>query len=301
MASANPPFLFQDALLLALVLPLAAVVSWGLLTVLGWAGLSRLSRRTERAIVVCVVVVVPWVPMRLLQVVTQVVMWVLAAFLAYFLLLVTPWARRVFLAPRIRAANRRILESGLVFAPVAQAPRGLEERTRALQSLGFERVVVVMEERSRAISSFLVRRADGVIAMASQLPRRYPRLPNIVMGLTSVVEGRRGTLATSNLGLRGVRVPTHLAQIFPDATPAFLSAAHEEARVFLQERGVRFQPVEADQVLDIIQWAERETASALQELSDDELVSRQIARQPVSFLEELDEAALSERIRPMVS
>lgn len=225
------------------------------------------------------------------------VLCVIVAMLAIKPLMTTSWGRRVLLAQPMRARLRRLADRGFVLTPVDEVPIELEATTRILESLGFVSVAVGRQS-SRSVVSILLRASGDVIAWASWATRSFPGSPRTGVAMISVVSGRRGVLDTTNSGLDIDSWPWQIVQIFPHASMDVLVRRHEEGRGLLEQRGVRFDQVDAHAAMEVFAWIQSMSVSALMEVSDDVLAKlpSRVAQQEASLAARLDEPDTMEQV-----
>jgi hypothetical protein len=130
-------------------------------------------------------------------------------------------------------------------APDALLPDPVKNAVERFEAIGFERVTTTIDEGGSVVAHLL--RADGVIAEAAVDPFG----PGADVDYTSVLDGGRGTLVTSNNGLGAQIWEGSLTQAFPGATEAHLLDSHEDGLAFLHDRGIEPDPVSPDRLLAI--------------------------------------------------
>jgi hypothetical protein len=128
-------------------------------------------------------------------------------------------------------------------APDALLPDPVKKAVERFEAIGFRRVTSTIDEDGSVIAHLL--RADGVLAEAVVDPMGN----GAAFDCTSILDGGRGELVTSNTGL-GVQLwDGELVQAFPGATAEHLLECHEDGLVFLRERGIDPDPVTPDRLL----------------------------------------------------
>lgn len=225
------------------------------------------------------------------------VLGVIVALLAIKPLLSTSWGQRVLLAQPTRSRLRRLADRGFVLTPVDELPIELEATTQILESLGFASIAVG-RLTSRSVVSILLRPYGDVIAWASWGTRSFPGSPRTGVAMISVVSGRPGVLDTTNSGLDIDSWPWQLVQIFPHASMDVLLRRHEEGRGLLEQRGVRFDQVDAHAAMEVFAWVQSMSVSSLMEVSDDVLAKlpSRVAQQEASLASRLDDTDTIEQI-----
>lgn len=188
------------------------------------------------------------IPLRVMAVIAAILLMVLLLLAAIFLMRSLGWIvgfRRKWLAqfgkPRIEA-------------PDTLLPDPVKKAVERFEAMGFEHVTTTIDERGSVVAHLLG--ADGVVAEAIVDPIG----PGAVFDYTSILDGGRGALVTSNSGL-GMQVwDGELVQAFPGATPEHLLESHEDGLTFLHDHGIDPDPTTADRLLavraDLVRRAE---------------------------------------------
>jgi hypothetical protein len=212
------------------------------------------------------------------------------------LLLSTAWGRRILVAPRIRSRLERAIRDGFPLSPTRKIPAELEAATRELESLGFATVRTGRQPRS--VVAIAVRRTAPVLAEAWWMARPVRGLPRTGITLSSIASKRKGMLQTSNGGFATGGWSQAVTQVFPGSTIAVLVERHDEARHLLEERGVRFEDVPPEDALELRAWTMSESAAAVLQLPDDDLVklSRNVVHGQTSLGSILDDPETIQRI-----
>jgi hypothetical protein len=194
------------------------------------------------------------VPLRVMAVIAGILLMVLLLLAAIFLIRSMGWLfgfRRKWLAkmgkPRIEA-------------PDALLPDPVKKAVERFEAIGFQRVATTISEGDSVVAHLL--RADGVVAEAIVDPMGS----GAVFDYTSMLDGGRGMLVTSNTGL-GVQLwDGALVQAFPGATAEHLVESHEDGLAFLHERGIDPDPMRRDRLLavraDLVRRAEESARAA---------------------------------------
>jgi hypothetical protein len=172
----------------------------------------------------------------------------LGVFLLVVLLIVANYVSKPF----EKIVNRRRLRRRGIDAyreTRVPTPPELVPGDASFEALGFEKIATI-RNTDGSTYAIRLRPRDGVTAETVLFgnPKRKDR---IVLELTSSLAGRQGNLATSTSGLGVFFWPGELRQVFPGATAEHLLEYHEEALASLAERGIRPDPLTAEEILPL--------------------------------------------------
>lgn len=152
-----------------------------------------------------------------------------------------------------RAQVRAQEREGYELLPFDGVPPPAVERKRAeMEGLGFE-VTLVGQDFGGGPHVLLFRGSDSIIGEVVEYVTG-PAAGTIVVELTSILDGRRAVLATSNYGLVLDIWPAELRQTFPGASARQLLLGHERALELLEAHGLRSQPLTSEEALEARSW-----------------------------------------------
>ena len=145
-------------------------------------------------------------------------------------------------------------------APEALLPDPVKKAVERFEAIGFQRVTTTIDEGGSVVAHLL--RADGVVAEAIVDPMGS----GAVFDYTSMLDGGRGMLVTSNTGL-GVQLwDGALVQAFPGATAEHLLESHEDSWPSFTTRGIDPDPMAPAELLavrgDLLRRAEEAARAA---------------------------------------
>jgi hypothetical protein len=250
----RPDFLYQVPAGMVFAQILFVLLLRILLWSLRWLGVASWTARpvARKLLTFAVIALVAVTPIVALIGIVLALLVAAVAFGAYSAVVMTPWGRARFVEPRVRSRLRAMTADGVALSSTDREPLLIRSWRKALGRIRFSHVSTLRHEDG-IVRAVLVQPETGVIADLLWQPVRVDTLPLPSVHLISVVAGRRGTLSTTILGMLET-CPDLLVQRVAVASPAKLLAYHAKAGQMLEEFGVRFQPLDVDDAMEVVEW-----------------------------------------------